>query len=169
MADTLRRYGGRYPRAHPPCTDFPSAGPRSLLSTPGLQDDVASNAIIAYFKDEPTFAAYAAAQTASILVYRLWKAKADELRKYRGLVSALASANWRRKSTASSLKRPPVSIARTRSWHREPDMSSTYLISLSCRAACATVPSFQSVFGRCDPSWDRTLRKVMSMASWRPP
>ena len=67
MADTLRRYGDRYPRAHPPCTDFPSAGPRSLLSTPGLQDDVASNAIIAYFKDEPTFAAYAAAQTASIL------------------------------------------------------------------------------------------------------
>ena len=82
---------------------------------------------------------------------------------------ALACANCQKNSAASSLHRPPVSMATTTSRHRLPFTSSGKVLSLSSRLAWKrTAPSSSAAPGCGSPEPHRALRNVTSTANWAP-
>ena len=94
--------------------------------------------------------------------------KCSEMSQQCWHLPCLASASCQRKSAASSLQRPPVSMATTTSRHRLEVRSSGYVASLSRRACANTAPSSSAAPGWASPEALRALRKVLSTANWVP-
>ena len=98
-------------------------------------------------------------ETEIMRVHRRLQAKKAERCNTGAASRDFAQARFSTKLHASTLQRPPVSMATTTNLHLRPSTSSEYFLSLSRRAALATAPSNTAAFGQALQS-DGQLRSM---------
>ena len=108
------------------------------------------------------------AATARMPDQRLSHARVADWRRIAGTARALALASCKTKRSASSLQRPPISMASTTNLHRRASRNSGYVRCLRETARRSATPSWSWAPGIARPLRRTGETRVASRATWAP-